>query len=201
MLLFAHMGIGTKMVSPWSRELPKWALLFGTLLPDLIDKPLYYILYFLTQASGASMGRINNPRTVGHTAFFLLLITLIAVVRRSKVFAAIALGVATHLFLDNLSDSLADYFMSDVSHPSQHSALVALLWPFFKPYFSASPFNTLVAHLEHSFNPMNLGFEVVGAAILFWEYWQTRHEHEILGSLLARRRVHRERKRKLKNRR
>ncbi len=194
------MGIGSKMVGPWARELPKWAVLFGTVLPDAIDKPLYYVLLFWTRHQGESLGYINNSRTIAHTAIFLLAITLVAVVRRSRILAAIALGVATHLFLDNLGDSLVDYFMPDISHPPQHSAMVALLWPFFKSYFPVSPFNSFAGHMHRSFNPLSMGFEVVGACILFWEYWQVRHEHEILGTLTLRRRFNKDKKRKLKNR-
>ena len=179
MLPLAHMGIGSKLVNPWARELPKWTLLVGTVLPDMIDKPLFYILLFWTRINGESMCYLNSTRTLAHTAFFLLAITIVAVVRRSRVLAALALGVATHLFLDNLSDSLADYFMPDISHPSQHSARVALLWPFFKPYFVISPFNTFSGHVQRSFNTLSVGFETVGAGILFWDYWQNRHESEI----------------------
>ena len=110
MLPLAHMGIGSKLVNTWSKELPRWALLAGTLLPDVIDKPLYYILFAITRLNGGHLGLINNSRTVGHTAMFLLALTLLAVTRRSRVLAALALGVATHLMLDKVGFDQRDGF-------------------------------------------------------------------------------------------
>lgn len=198
MLPLAHLGIGSKMVSPWAKGLPKWALLLGTVLPDFIDKPLFYLMLLLARMTGGSVGYINNSRTFAHTAIFLLLITGLAVLRRSKTLAAIAFGVATHLLLDNLGDGLAGYFMPDITHPPQQSALIALLWPFYKSYFVISPFDTLAGHMHRSINPLSLGFEVIGASILFWDYWQFRHEPEILQSLALRRRKNKEIKLKKK---
>ena len=42
MFIFGHLGIGSKMVYPWRKQITRGALLVGTVLPDLIDKPLYY---------------------------------------------------------------------------------------------------------------------------------------------------------------
>lgn len=179
MLFLAHMGIGSRLVKPWTQSLPKWALLLGTMLPDLIDKPVYYGLLFYARMMGTTMGLLNNSRTIGHTALFLLAFTGVAMVRRSRLFAALALGIATHLILDNLNDSLVDYFLPEINHPPQHSAMVALLWPFLQSYFPATPFTKFTEHMHRSFNPLSLGFEVIGAIILFWDGWQTRHESEI----------------------
>ena len=165
MLPLAHLGIGSKLASPWSKDLPKWALLTGTMLPDLIDKPLYYGLSFVTDKHGAGLGLISCTRTLGHTAILLLGITLLAAARNSRLLAALALGVATHLLLDNLSDSLSDYFVHDIDRIHQHSALLALLWPFYTHYFATSPFKNLAGHMDASFSPISLGGELLGAAI------------------------------------
>lgn len=199
MLPLAHMGIGSKLVNPWAQKLPKWALLAGTLLPDAIDKPLFYILLFESRWRGGNLGFINSSRTIAHTGVFLLAFTLLASVRRSRILAAMALGIATHLLLDNLNDNLVEYFIPDVMHPSQHSALVALLFPFLKPYFPAAPFKSFAGHMDLSLNPLSLGFETVGASILFWDYWQNRHESEILQGLTLRRRRKKELKRRKKH--
>jgi hypothetical protein len=179
MLFLAHMGIGSRLVKPWTQSLPKWALLLGTMLPDLVDKPLYYFLLFYSRMMGTDMGLLNNSRTIGHTALFLLAFTAIAMMRRSRLFAALALGIATHLILDNLNDGLVDYFFPDLNRPAQNSAKIALLWPFLQSYFPHPPFTKFSEHMSRSFNPLNIGFEVIGAAILFWDWWQTRHEFEI----------------------
>jgi hypothetical protein len=42
MFFFGHLGVGATLVRPWKERLPfRWVLL-GAVLPDLIDKPLYY---------------------------------------------------------------------------------------------------------------------------------------------------------------
>ncbi len=186
MLLLAHMGIGRKLVSPWTRTLPVWPLLLGTILPDLIDKPLFYATKFLTAASSSELAFFSGTRTLGHTAFALLIITLFAMTSRSRMLAALSLGIATHLLLDNLSDGLIQHFYLGTS-TGERSSLVALLWPFYKPYFSVAPFNDLGGHLHRVSNPITLGSEVVGALILGWDAWKSRHESEIFKQLQMRR--------------
>jgi hypothetical protein len=104
----------------------------------------------------------------------------------------LALGMATHLFLDNLSDTLSYYLVIDPARNYERSALVALLWPIMKNHFSVIPFKNMESHMAHSMNVVTLGGEAMGAAILGWDYWQNRHESEIMGLLQARRRRKRE---------
>src|ERR1700733_5728748 len=100
MIFFGHLGIGLKTAQPFRRDLPLKPLLLGTLLPDLIDKTLYYGLSFATGRRGAELRLISGTRTFGHTILFTLALGAIAARRRSKTLAALALGSATHLFLD-----------------------------------------------------------------------------------------------------
>ena len=65
MFVFGHLGIGYKLASPWSRRLSKRLILLGTVLPDLIDKPVYYGLSWWTGKSGAALGLIDRARQVG----------------------------------------------------------------------------------------------------------------------------------------
>src|SRR4051812_43545813 len=104
MFVFGHLGIGSKLATPWAQGLPRRWLLVGTLLPDLIDKPLYYGLSFATGKSGTDLGLISGTRTFGHTALFLVLLALGSIIRRSRILAALALGTATHLLIDNFGD-------------------------------------------------------------------------------------------------
>jgi membrane-bound metal-dependent hydrolase YbcI (DUF457 family) len=71
------------------------AAAFGGILPDLIDKPLGYIVFRST---------IGNGRIYAHTLLFLLLIVFIGVLiwRRYHSLAgiAVALGVLSHQLLD-----------------------------------------------------------------------------------------------------
>jgi hypothetical protein len=194
MLPLGHMGIGSKLVGPWTRELPKGMLLLGTLVPDLVDKPLYYGLSLMTGLHGSELGLISCTRTFGHTALFLLVVTIVAVWRRSLPLAALALGMATHLLLDNFADTFESLFAS--GPPEERSALIALLWPVYKARFSIAPFTDLSGHLSRSLNPFLIGSELVGAAILGWDWWKNRHESEIMQMLQWRRRHKKELKRK-----
>jgi hypothetical protein len=145
------------------------------LLPDLIDKPLYYGLVALTGRHGAQLGLISHTRTFGHTSLLLLVITAVAVFKKSKAWAALAIGMATHLFLDNLSDTLAVVFKIDMTtRTGGHSALLALLWPYFNHRFGTMPFANLEGHLAHSMNPLAVGGEVLGAVFLGWDYLKKR---------------------------
>lgn len=178
MFVFGHLGIGSKIVSPWSSGLPRRAILIGTILPDLIDKPLYALASFAGR-HGTDLGVIAGTRTFGHTAIFLLLTALAAIAKRSKIFAALALGTATHLFLDNLSDHFV---------PGEHSsALVAMAWPFLSREF---PANTLDPQsFVNRFGPFMIGAEIVGIALLCWDQWKLAYEGEILEATQERRRL------------
>ena len=179
MFVFGHLGIGSKLVSPWSSGLPRRAILVGTILPDLIDKPLYLILTLATGKRGAELGLISGTRTLGHTAILLLLLAASAIIRRSKVLAALALGMATHLFLDNLSD----HFLP-VGH--EPSALIAMTWPISSWSFQAM--TPTAAGFIAGFTPVIVGGEVVGLALLAWDQWKLAHEGEILEATQVRRR-------------
>lgn len=188
MFVLGHTGIGSRLASPWARGLPYAWLLAGTLLPDLIDKPLYYGASWMTGRIGAELGLISGTRTVGHTALFLLLLTALAWTRRSRTLAALALGTATHLLLDNLSDRALG--------ATESSALQALVFPLLGASFGAIPFGSPQAHLHSLLNPFTGLTEVLGGALLSWDAWKRRHESEIIGSLrqavsrLRRRRAH-----------
>ncbi len=65
-------------------------LALGSMLPDIIDKPLGLVI-FGTPAMG---------RTVAHTFLFLLIITLLAIYFHDLRIASISGGVLAHLVLD-----------------------------------------------------------------------------------------------------
>ncbi len=71
-------------------------VIFGSLLPDLIDKPLGVFLL---------RKQLSNGRTIAHSLLFGLLVTLAALTRRGKVSRGLfstALGSAAHLVLDQM---------------------------------------------------------------------------------------------------
>jgi membrane-bound metal-dependent hydrolase YbcI (DUF457 family) len=165
MFLFGHLGIGSKIISPLTRGLSRKAVLIGTILPDLIDKPLYYGLSAITKKQGSDLGIISGTRTFGHTALFLLLLTLISIARKSKLFAALALGTASHLLLD----SWLTLFGPKIHH--DHFQIV-LLWPWKGWNFPVIPYHGLGEHLSIISRPDLYWPELIGLAILLWDYWK-----------------------------
>lgn len=163
MLVLGHLGIGKALVSPFIRKLELRWIYLGTVLPDLIDKPLYYCLSWIIGKQGLELGLISGSRTFGHTALFAILLSLGALVKKSKVLAALSIGVATHLILD----SVADYFWAN--EVSQNSSL---LWPLSGLQMPITPFKDVFEHLS---SKRHLGFlyvELIGAILLTRDYFQ-----------------------------
>ena len=165
MFFFGHLGIGLKTAQPFRRGLPLKPLLIGTLLPDLIDKPLYYGLSWATGRHGYDLGLISGTRTFGHTILFTATLGILAAARRSKVLAALALGSATHLVLDVVTDVFTR--RSDYS-------LRVLAWPLLGWQFPGYTYSGLREHLGNIREPFLLYAELIGAAILFVEWRRAR---------------------------
>jgi len=116
MFVLAHLLVGILigiLLYLWRRE--RWLILaaaVGSILPDLIDKPLGYI--FLA-------GSVNFGRIYFHSLIFLLAFVIAGVLiwwkYRSFVGIALALGVLSHQVLDRM---WAEYWN--------------WLWPFFGPF-------------------------------------------------------------------
>ena len=159
MFIFGHIGIGLKLAQPWSRGLSFRTLAIGTLLPDLIDKPLFYGCRILEIHSSWLVG----TRTVGHTGIFLLLLLAASWIRRSRAGAALSLGAATHLVLDAFGDRLL--------HAPDLSALQALLFPLRGATFGSLPYALASEHAHSLLNPVTLTAEAIGLFALGWELW------------------------------
>ncbi len=172
MLLFGHLGIGKRLALTVNRNLPLFPLLVGTLLPDLIDKPVYYGLSWITQRTGNNIPLFTCTRTLGHTCLFLLLWIFVskALRARKSMYAsscvAITAGIGTHLFLDLLSDGVLVGLLSSSPRP-EPAAFVAFLYPLYLPRFSISTFSGLSDHASHALNPFNLACEIIGLIFLF----------------------------------
>ncbi len=164
MFPLGHLGIGLQTAKPFDRGLPRAPLLLGTLLPDLIDKPLYYGLSWYTGRHGAALGLISGTRTFGHTILFTLAIAAAARLRRSRALAALALGCATHLALDMLTDLV-------IRAPGFSAR--AFFWPLLGARFPIYTYRGWHDHLLHVREPFLLASEIVGATILLVE-WRRR---------------------------
>jgi hypothetical protein len=163
MFYFGHVGIGRKIVSPFARGLPAKAILIGTILPDLIDKPLFYGWAAWHGRPGSDLGLMSGTRTFAHTALFLVLLTLIATLKRSRTFAALSLGVASHLLLDTGSSAL-------ISEELARASQISLLWPLRGMKFPNFPHASFWEHLLTLQEPILLGGEIVGILLIFWDY-------------------------------
>ena len=167
MLPLAHIGIGCQLVSR-VKKLPLFALGLGTLLPDRVDKPLYYIPALLTGRHGSELGWIGGARSIGHTLLFFF--ALLAVARfpggRQRRWLALALGVGTHLLLDNFAEPFTPF--------SPYASRIALLFPLYGFVFPYAQYRSLGEHLWMHLRPFDLGGEVVGALLIAWMWWKGR---------------------------
>jgi len=172
MFILGHAGIGSRLGALVPRvraaHAPRW-LLLGTLLPDLIDKPLYYGMKLATGRDGAQLGLISCTRTIGHSALFALLVWLVlrALGRRGAALAVLA-GMATHWLLD-LGGDVAGFLghaLGATSVPAGFSSVKALLFPLLGGHFAVSPFHSAREHLTSLVQTYTLAGEVVGGILL-----------------------------------
>lgn len=171
MFILGHLGIGRALVRRWvAPGLGRW-LALGTLLPDLLDKPLYYALAAATGLRGAELGLISGTRTVGHTLLLLAALRLLLGAGRGS---ALAAGMATHLFLDELGEVVgllgaAAGLGEGVGPPGGPPTLAAVLFPLLGPHFPIYPFRDAAEHLFAQGRLWTLAGELAGALLLWRE--------------------------------
>lgn len=138
----------------WFRSLTRYAdprvILVGSLLPDIIDKPLGFL-----------SATFSNGRTVSHTLLFLVLLSLIGLylyrVRGRGWLLVLSFGTLMHLILDQMWRTPA-----------------TLLWPFAGISFERVSIDLTHVHWEPSMfyapflDPQVYIPEIVGAVILVW---------------------------------
>ncbi|MCJ7763948.1 MAG: metal-dependent hydrolase, partial [Dehalococcoidales bacterium] len=135
-------------------------LLIASLLPDIIDKPLGHI--FFREA-------LSNGRTIGHTLFFLILITLagLFLYRRGKKtwLLVLSFGTLTHLILDQMWKT--------------HETL---LWPFFGFAFEKHDITTWIPDIIDNLTvkPGVYIPEIVGGLVLIWFAWEVLRRRKLL---------------------
>jgi len=180
MFILGHVGIGSRLGGLVPRvkaaHAPGW-LIAGTLLPDLVDKPLYYGLKLATGREGAELGLISCTRTVGHSALFATLVWLAlrALGKRGAALSVLA-GMATHWLLD-LGGDVSGYLaraLGLTSAPASFSSLRALLFPLMGARFAVSPFHSAREHITSLAQTYTLAGEIVGGILLIlsWLAWR-----------------------------
>jgi hypothetical protein len=147
--VLGHLGVGSRLLGPLRRRLP-WAWLYlGCVLPDLIDKPLFYGLLWLR---GRPDALISGTRTFGHCGLFFLLFVLVAALSRSRAAWALAAGIFTHLVLDILGEVVT-------GTESDASIWLALFFPLLGARFPVAHFGSLIEHLRVG---AQTGYVIVG---------------------------------------
>ncbi len=164
MLLFGHAGItlGAATIiagavnyrekTPWLVSLSKYldirALLFGSMLPDIIDKPVGIIFF---------KDSISNGRIFAHSLLFLLILTIAGLIlyktRRQAWLLSLTAGVATHLLLDEI-----------------WQLPTTLFWPLlgfkFDTFELDGYWGWIIGQLLHS--PYLLVTETIGLVVILW---------------------------------
>jgi hypothetical protein len=170
LFVLGHVGIGTRLLFGWRRRLPAGWLVFGCLLPDLIDKPLFYGLLW---ARGHPDPLISGSRSVAHSGLFLLLLVLFALFFRTPAWWAVVAGVITHLLLDIGGELIGDTLPDS-------SIWIAIFFPAFGCRFPRAHFGSLLEHLRLTAeNIYVIAGEAVGAAILVTAWWRRRKPQSV----------------------
>jgi hypothetical protein len=132
----------------------RW-ILFGTLLPDLIDKPVFLLLSRHFHEAGWEAGK----RGFAHTLVFLVFLALLSRRRESPALWAVTAGTATHLALDVISKSTE-------GTSTAVGSLRVLFWP-----LAGWSFPTL----SHGMHGIEIWiFEMIGLGLLVLQFWVRR---------------------------
>lgn len=165
MFVLGHAGIGSRMLGPLREMLPARWVIFGCLLPDLLDKPLFYGLLW---AEGHPDRVFTGTRTIGHTGLFLLALALLAAALRRREVWAIAAGVTTHLLLDVTGELIGG---ADAESSIWH----AIFYPRFGGRFPIAHFDSILEHLSlSSKSAYVIAGELIGGAILLRAWLRRR---------------------------
>ncbi|MBI4302345.1 MAG: metal-dependent hydrolase [Chloroflexi bacterium] len=150
MLFFGHTGITLGIVEIFKvlrlGPIDYRMVLLGSLLPDIIDKPLGMIIF-------ANM--FSNGRIFGHTLIFIFVLLAVGVYLFWKVNKTwglvLAYGSIMHLIFDEMWSSPR-----------------TILWPLYGWVFPRGDITNWLGHLIHSLfnNPHDYIPELVGATIL-----------------------------------
>jgi membrane-bound metal-dependent hydrolase YbcI (DUF457 family) len=135
-------------------------LFLASLLPDIIDKPLGHLFFRETLSSG---------RTIGHTLFFLILITLAGIYlyrsRNKTWLLVVSLGVLVHLILDQMWQTPG-----------------TLLWPLLGFSFERQDITDWLPNLLNELltKPGVYIPELVGLLVIIWFTWEVWRRRKLL---------------------
>lgn len=168
MFWLGHAGFGLEGAKLVDSDPPLKPLLLGTLLPDFLDKPLYYGLSWATGKHGAALGIVAGTRSFGHTVLLTATLWAVGSARKSRALSALALGMATHLALD---------MFTDLCVRRAAFSMQAFAWPLLGWQFPIYPFYGWHDHVATVRNPFMIVTESLGALILAYEWWKGTFRH------------------------
>ena len=135
-------------------------LLIGSILPDIIDKPVGLYIFRETFSSG---------RIFSHTILFLVLVTIVGLILRrnsGKTWGlALSIGTFLHLMLDQMWQTPKTLF-----------------WPLFGIAFERIETAYWVGNIFYAlFNKPDVYLpEIIGFVVLVWLAWELRHGGAII---------------------
>ncbi len=138
-------------------------LLIGSILPDIIDKPVGLYIFRETFSSG---------RIFSHTILFLVLVTIVGLILRrnsGKTWGlALSIGTFLHLMLDQM-----------------WQAPKTLFWPIFGIAFERIETTYWLGNIFYALlkKPDVYVPEIIGFIVLVWFAWELRHRRAIIGFL------------------
>ena len=161
MLLFAHLGL-TLAAGRLMRWVDLAFLALGSMLPDIIDKPLGLLAF----------GTAEQGRTFGHTLLFLMVLATLAVYLKNARMASVSVGVLAHLVLDSMWKSPVILFWPMLGNfPSVQDLGVGN----FPPAQDLGVSDYILAQLYGLRNPMVWVPEVLGLSYLIFFAFESRH--------------------------
>jgi hypothetical protein len=165
LFVLGHVGIGTRLIPGLRQRVPARWLIVGCLLPDLIDKPLFYGLLW---AEGHPDLLISGSRSIGHSGLLLVALLALSLATRRPAAWALCAGLATHLVLDIGGELLADA-------TPESSIWLAISFPLLGWRFPKARFSDVLEHLRLSAESLYVvGGEIVGGTILLHAWWSRR---------------------------
>jgi inner membrane protein len=135
-------------------------LLIGSLLPDIIDKPL---------GNFVLSGTLNNGRIYSHTLVFLVLLSLLGLFlyrrKQSTGLFILSFGTFIHLILDGIWYNYE-----------------TLLWPLFGFSFEPAVGENFFASLVHILSTNSLVYvpEIIGLLLIVWFAYQVIRRHQVI---------------------
>jgi hypothetical protein len=170
MFLFGHVGVTLGIFYGFSIFLPKIKtiidpkyLILGSILPDLIDKPIGRVFFAST---------FSNGRIIGHTLLFSVLLFLIGLYLYDLKRDIFVLSLATGSFFHIISDQIWNFPKT-------------LFWPIYGLSFPKSSAdnmglrsiiaeitsnlkNIFTLHISHSSIPEFLGLIILVVLVIYW---------------------------------